>query len=185
MPENNSHSRGPVAYALQLLGTVELIITASAFVFTCAIVSANAVLRFGFNSSLIWSEEVALLSTNIFVFLGAAVILKAKGDVAVTFVLRKLPSRAAAYLEFFTYLAAAAFFGTMFAQAIALWPLQKNTTTEILDMSRFWLTLPLVWASASMLFTSIAFAVDVMTSIREHRHDVTRPPYLFMPVEPE
>jgi TRAP-type C4-dicarboxylate transport system permease small subunit len=185
VPENDRRARGPLAFALRVLGFVELAVCAGAFLFTCIIVSTNVLLRYGFNSSLVWSEEVALLSTNIFVFLGAAVILKAKADVSVTFVVGKLSPRAAAYLEFLTYAAAAIFFATMLVQAIALWPLQRNTTTFILDISRFWFTLPLVWASASMLLTSIAFAADVLKSIRRRRHDVVCAPYLPMPVEPE
>ncbi len=168
-----------------MLGSVELAVASAAFLFTCTIVSANVLLRYGFNSSLVWSEEAALLSTNIFVFLGAAAILKARADVSVTFVLRKLPARVAVYLELLTYLAAAAFFATMLAQAILLWPLQWGTTTFILDISRFWFTLPLIWASASMLVTSLAFAMKAIASIRRGHHDVLGAPYLAMPVEPE
>jgi TRAP-type C4-dicarboxylate transport system permease small subunit len=144
----------------------------------------NALLRFGFNSSIVWSEEVALLATNVFVFLGAAVILKANADVAVVFIVEKLSARARALALLMIYSAAAVFFATLLWQSIALWPLQR-TTTFILDISRYWFTIPLAWAAASMLLTSILFAFDTAIDMRRNSHHAGPRRYLTLPAEPE
>ena len=174
-----------VGSALRLLGLVEMAIASLAFVVVCGVVSVNALLRYGFNSSIVWSEEVALLATNVFVFLGAAVILKANADVAVRFLIEKAPVRVRALGVLATYAAASVFFATLLFQSVALWPLQRSTMTFILDISRYWFTLPLVWAAGSMLLTSLAFAVRAAADILENRDRPGPLHYLALPVEPE
>lgn len=169
---------------MRALGAAELVVAAAAFLFTCGLVSLNAGLRYLANSSIVWSEEGALLATNVFVFVGAAVIFKARADVAVSYVLDKMPPRAAAWIEFATFAAAAAFLATMAIQAAALWPLQRYTSTFILDISRFWFTVPLIWGATSMFLTSLAFAARRLAAIR--RGEPGRvPPFVAATVEPE
>jgi TRAP-type C4-dicarboxylate transport system permease small subunit len=177
--------RGVLAAVLRALGVFELIIAGIAFLVVCVVVSANALLRFGFNSSIIWSEEVALLATNVFVFLGAAVILKANADVSVVFVVNKLHPRAKALAQLAIYTAASVFFATLLWQSIALWPLQQTTSTFILDISRYWFTLPLVWAAASMFLTSVAFAFDAGADLTSGGASIGTRRYLTLPAEPE
>jgi TRAP-type C4-dicarboxylate transport system permease small subunit len=188
MTPASDHAPQPQSVAgplLKYLGIAELVVAAGAFLVVCVVVSINALLRYGFNSSVVWSEEVAMLATNVFVFLGAAVILKANADVAVTFIMDKLSARVRALAVFAIYLAATAFFGTLLWQAIALWPLQATTSTFILDISRFWFTVPLVWAAASMLVTSAAFALDTGIDLLRRRQTAGPRRYLTLPVEPE
>ena len=183
--EHRSERQGVLASALRVLGVCELVVAGLAFVIVCLVVSANALLRFGFNSSIVWSEEVALLATNVFVYLGAAVILKANADVSVVFVVDRLHPRARAFTRLAIYTAAAFFFATLLWQAIALWPLQRTTSTFILDISRYWFTLPLVWAAASMLLTSIVFVLGTGGDIVRGRASSGPLRYLTLPAEPE
>ena len=182
--DDQAERRGAAASALGMLGVCELIVAGAAFVVVCVVVSANSLLRFGFNSSLVWSEEVALLATNVFVYLGAAVILKANADVSVSFLVNKLRPRTRTLVRLAIYTAAALFFATLLWQSIALWPLQQTTSTYILDISRYWFTLPLVWAAASMLLTSAVFVLDIAADLAQGR---TPGPYryLALPAEPE
>lgn len=140
---------------LRVVGWLELAVAITAFLAACGIVAANALLRFAFNRSLVWSEEAALLATNSFVFVGGAVIMKARADVSVSVVLDRLPSRSRAAIQAAILALAVAFFACLLAASLSLWPLQRNTTTFILDISRYWYTLPLVWAALSMLVTAI------------------------------
>lgn len=186
-PLGGAGARGGVAHlALRLLGRLELVVASVAFIVTCAVVSLNALLRFGFNSSLVWSEEVALLCTNIFVFIGAAVILKAAADVSVTFVIERLSPRMAGVLAFLAHFAAVLFFAVLLWQALALWPLQKNTSTFILDISRYWFTAPLVWAAASMLATSALLAAEALMRLAGRGEPgFARTRLVTLPTEPE
>ncbi len=147
---------------LRAVGHAEFACAIGAFIVTCGVVSANALLRSAFNRSLVWSEEVALLATNVFVFVGAAVIMKARADIAVALLQQRLPAASRQIVQLVLHLAAAAFFACLLASSLSLWPLQRNTTTFILDMSRYWFTLPLVWASLSMLATAIHQAAIVL-----------------------
>lgn len=179
------HPQSVAGPLLRYLGIAELAVAAGAFLVVCVVVSVNALLRYGFNSSIVWSEEVAMLATNVFVFLGATVILKANADVAVTFVAEKLSERARTLAILAIYLAASAFFAVLLWQAIALWPLQATTSTFILDISRFWFTVPLIWAAASMLLTSLVFAADTAIDLVRHRAHAVPRRYLTLPAEPE
>lgn len=184
MTSHHTRTDDAVSRALRALGAVELVVAAAAFLFTCGLVSLNAGLRYLANSSIVWSEEGALLATNIFVFVGAAVIFKARADVAVSYFLEKMSARAAAWMEFATFAAAAIFLGVMAVQALLLWPLQRFTSTFILDISRFWFTVPLIWGAVSMCLTSFAFAIRRFEAIG--RGEFGRmPPFVAAPVEPE
>ncbi len=184
LPPNPRLPRRALHGALRVLGRIELAVAVLAFIATCVIVSINATLRYGLNSSIVWSEEVALLCTSVFVFVGAAVIHKAGADVSVTLFVQRLPARTQAVLALATHAAGAAFFAVLLTQAIALWPLQWNTTTFILDISRFWFTVPLVYAATSMLATSIMFAVEAGHGLRA---GLPAAPLRFvsLPAEPE
>ncbi|MCA0448903.1 MAG: TRAP transporter small permease [Proteobacteria bacterium] len=184
MSVHRTRSDDTVSRMLRALGAAELAVAAAAFLFTCTIVSLNAGLRYLANSSIIWSEEAALLATNIFVFVGAAVIFKARADVAVSYFLEKMSSRTAAWMEFATFAAAAIFLGVMAVQAILLWPLQRFTSTFILDISRFWFTVPLIWGTASMCLTSLVFAARRFAANGRGRFE-RLPPFVAAPVEPE
>lgn len=184
-PSQVARPETPAGRALRRLGILELAVAAAAFLVVCVVVSVNALLRFGFNSSIVWSEEVALLATNVFVFLGAAVILKANADVAVVFAVEKLSPRTRAFAFLMIYTAASVFFATLLWQSIALWPLQRTTSTFILDISRFWFTVPLIWAAASMLLTSLLYTFDVALDMRRNQQYAAPRRYMALPMEPE
>lgn len=166
---------------LRAIGRIELVVAVAAFLATCGVVGANALLRFAFNDSLIWAEEVALLATNVFVFVGAAVIMKARADIAVSLVLESLPTRPRALVQLVLLTAAALFFACLLAASISLWPLQRNATTFILDIGRYWFTLPLAWAALSMLATT-AYQASVVLCYGEAAGEHLR--LLTLPDEP-
>lgn len=167
---------------LRAVGFAELAVAITAFLATCAVVAANALLRYAFNRSLVWSEEVALLATNVFVFVGAAVIMKARADIAVSVALGSLRSGTQVLVRVTTMLASVVFFACLLVAALSLWPLQRNSTTFILDISRFWFTVPLVWAALSMMATG-AWQAAVVLGSQDATGDRAR--LLRLPAEPE
>jgi TRAP-type C4-dicarboxylate transport system permease small subunit len=171
-----------VGRVLRAVGHAELAVAIAAFLATCGVVGANALLRYAFNSSLVWSEEVALLATNVFVFVGAAVIMKARADIAVSLVLARLRPAPRTLVRIATQLATVAFFGCLLAAALSLWPLQRNSTTLILDINRYWFTLPLAWAALSMLVTGVYQAAVTLAG---GEFADTRLQLLNLPGEPE
>ena len=180
------HPQSVAGPLLRFLGIAELVVAAGAFLVVCIVVSVNALLRYGFNSSIVWSEEVAMLATNVFVFLGAAVILKANADVAVTFIMEKLSARARSFAVFAIYLAATAFFATLLWQAIALWPLAGD------DIDLHPRYQPLLVHRASGVGRRVHARHQHRVRARHRRRPDAAPPglrrsrrYLTLPVEPE
>ena len=142
------------ARLLRWIGLVELVAAVAAFLAVIAVVAWNVTLRYVFNSSLIWFEEVSLLCLNVAVFLGASVLHKAQADVAISVVVDRLPAAARRGAAAATHAAALAFFAVLAAQCIALWPIQRSSTTLMIEIGRYWYTLPMLAASASSAVTS-------------------------------
>jgi TRAP-type C4-dicarboxylate transport system permease small subunit len=125
---------------------------------------------------------VALLATNVFVFVGASVIMKARADIAVSLILESLRPGLRQTVQAATLIAALAFFACLLVAAISLWPLQRNSTTFILDLNRYWFTLPLVWAALSMLATA---AYQAAMTLARRDAAGARLQLLTLPSEPE
>ncbi len=156
--------------ALGAMGLAELFIAAAALVAISGLNAAGVVMRYAFNSSIVWGEEISLLLMNVMVFLGAAAMYKARAYVVLEFFFRKLPAALQHWLTVLTWALACAFAALTAAYAVSLYPLQINTTSYILELPRFYATLPLIAGSASIACVSAyyfaaALRGDYATSI--------------------
>ena len=140
--------------ALAALGLAELFVAAAALVAISGLNAAGVVMRYTFNSSIVWSEEVSLLLMNVMVFLGAAAMYKARAYVVLEFFYRKLPDALQHWLTLMTWALACAFAALTAAYAVSLYPLQINTASYILELPRFYATLPLIAGCASIACVS-------------------------------
>ena len=140
--------------ALAALGLAELVLSATALVAVSALSAAGVVMRYALNSSIVWGEEVSLLLMNVMVFLGAAVMYKARAYVALEYFYRKLPAGPQAWLMRLSWALAFAFAALAAGYGASLYPLQINTTSYILELPRFYATLPLIAGCASIALTS-------------------------------
>lgn len=140
--------------ALAALGVAELLVSAAALVAISALNAAGVVMRYGFNSSIVWAEEISLLLMNVMVFLGAAVMYKARAYVVLEFFFRKLPGALQHWLTVATWALAFAFAAIAAGYGISLYPLQINTTSYLLELPRFYATVPLIVGAASIACVS-------------------------------
>jgi C4-dicarboxylate transporter DctQ subunit len=140
--------------ALAALGFAELYLAAAALVAITGLNAAGVVLRYGFNSSIVWAEEISLLLMNVMVFLGAAVMYKARAYVVLEYFFRKLPALLQRRLTVATWAAACAFAALAAGYGVSLYPLQINTTSYILELPRFYATVPLIAGTASIALVS-------------------------------
>lgn len=143
-----------VRRALAALGFAELVVAAISLVVIAGLNAAGVLMRYGFNSSLVWSEEISLLLMNVMVFLGAAAMYKARAYVVLEFFYRKLPGALQHWLTVAAWALASAFAALTAAYAVSLYPLQINTTSYILELPRFYATVPLIFGSASIACAS-------------------------------
>ena len=78
-----------VRRALAAWGMAELFVATACLVAISILNAAGVLMRYVFNSSIVWSEEVSLLLLNVMVFLGAAVMYKARAYVVLEYFFRK------------------------------------------------------------------------------------------------
>ncbi|MGQ0650703.1 MAG: TRAP transporter small permease [Betaproteobacteria bacterium] len=140
--------------ALAALGLAELTLAAAALVAITGLNAAGVVMRYGLNASLVWAEEISLLLMNVMVFLGAAVMYKARAYVVLEYFYRRLPPGPQRGLTLLTWALACAFAALAAGYAVSLYPLQINTTSYILELPRFYATVPLIVGCASIAAAS-------------------------------
>lgn len=143
-----------VRRVLTALGFAELVAAAAALVAISGLNATGVVMRYGFNSSIVWAEEVSLLLMNAMVFLGAAVMYKARAYVALEYFFRMLSEGLQHWLTVATWALACAFAAIAAGYGISLYPLQINTTSYILELPRFYATIPLILGCTSIACVS-------------------------------
>ncbi len=143
-----------VRRALAALGFAELAAAAVALVAITGLNAAGVVMRYGFNASIVWAEEVSLLLMNVMVFLGAAVMYKARAYVALEYFFRMFPQGLQHWATVATWALACAFAAVAAGYGMSLYPLQINTTSYTLELPRFYATIPLIAGCASIACVS-------------------------------
>jgi TRAP-type C4-dicarboxylate transport system permease small subunit len=142
---------------IRLLGRAELVVTLAAFAGVVALVSVQVALRFLFAYGLVWAQEVAQLLILVAYFLGTSYVYKARHYLLIGIVFDRLPER----LRILLYLAAqaltAVFCLMLFVELCGLAPAQLRMKTYILQVPRFYSSLPLLIGSASMDLTAIYY----------------------------
>lgn len=87
-----------VARVLGHVATIALWIAGAALVLMTAVISAQVVFRYGLNSSLIWSEPLAVILMGWFIFLGAAVGIREGYHLSFDILIFVLPQRVKLWL---------------------------------------------------------------------------------------
>jgi TRAP-type C4-dicarboxylate transport system permease small subunit len=150
--------------ALAAIGFVELWVAMVAFVFVIVLTMIQVLYRYLFAGSIWWAQEIAQLAMLIAYFLGIAYVYKAKQDIIVGFLLKRLPRRVQLVLAIFAQIVIAAFCVVLVATGLELAPSQLVFFTYILSIPRFYSTLPLIVASASMAVTAVYYAIAAWQS---------------------
>ena len=144
---------------LAAIGTVELWVAMTAFVFVIVLTMVQVLYRYLLAGSIWWAQEVAQLGMLIAYFLGISYVYKAKQDIVVGFLLSRLPLRLQAALAIATQILIALFCLLLVVTGLELAPSQLVFFTYILNIPRFYSTLPLIIASASMSLAATYYAI--------------------------
>jgi len=144
---------------LVAIGFVELWVAMVAFVFVIVLTMIQVGYRYLFAGSIWWAQEIAQLAMLIAYFLGIAYVYKAKQDIIVGLLLKRLPRRMQVALALFAQIVIAAFCVVLVVTGLELAPSQLVFFTYILNIPRFYSTLPLIIASASMAVTAVYYAI--------------------------
>lgn len=161
---NAPSAHGPALAALRrglfVLGRGELLIAVAAFAFVAVLTTWQVVLRYVFEGAIWWAQEVAQLAMLVAYFFGIAYVYKANQEIVIHFVAQRLAPARQHTLYIAIQLLVAAFCAMAAIQGLLLAPQQLNFNTYILNIPKFYSTLPLILASISMTVTALYFAAS-------------------------
>ena len=146
---------------LAAIGFVELWVAIVAFVFVVVLAMVQVLYRYLLSGSIWWAQEIAQLAMLVAYFFGIAYVYKAKQDIIVGFLVSRLPRGAQVALAILTQLLIVVFCLFLVATGIDLAPAQLVFYTYILNIPRFYSTLPLIVASVSMALTALYYALAI------------------------
>jgi TRAP-type C4-dicarboxylate transport system permease small subunit len=152
---------------LAAIGFVELWVAMAAFVFVIVLTMVQVIYRYAFAGSIWWAQEIAQLGMLIAYFFGIAYVYKAKQDIVIGFLVSRLSRRVQVMLTLFTQITIVVFCLFLVVTGLELAPAQLVFFTYILNIPRFYSTLPLIVASASMAVTAIYYAIVAWQSRNE------------------
>ena len=142
---------------IRLVGRAELVVTLAAFCGVVALVSVQVALRFLFAYGLVWVQEVAQLLILVAYFLGTSYVYKARHYLLIGILFDRPPERLRIALYLAAQVVTAAFCLMLFVKLCGLAPAQLRMKTYILQVPRFYSSLPLLIASASMALTAVYY----------------------------
>lgn len=139
-----------------ILNNFEDLVSALFISITTILVVINIVLRYIFNSGLVWSEEVATGCFVWSVFIGAVAVFKHRGHVGVDIIVKKMPETMQKVVTLITDIILVALNGYMSYLSVLYISKSYTKMTPVLGISS-------VYISASVL---IAFVLMTLYSIK-------------------
>lgn len=140
------------------------------------VMAAQVFTRYGLGDPLVWTEEAARWLYVWLVFLGAAVVTRDRGHVAILVLLDRLPPWPRALLAAGLNLAAIGFLVAMVVVGLGAADRVADQEAVTFELSLAWLMLPVPVACASMALRLAFQTWDDLRAAREGRvvHAATR-----------
>lgn len=121
--------------------------------------SLAVIFRYVLQSPLIWAGDASTLSLVWITFVGASVLLKEGGHVAITGLVKRLPRRGARAAALFTSVVIGASMITVGWFAVHAAQVQWGQEIVALRLSRAFYSIPIVWAALSSALTVLVMAL--------------------------
>jgi len=134
----------------RMLGAVERWISILTLATIVIATSAGVIFRYGFDSPLLWSNDMGTLSLVWLTFIGASMVMKGEGHIAIDFVLRALSGTAKKALSAVLLLCILGSLVAVFLAMLDILPIQNKTLIDALDISRASYGVPVLWMCVSM-----------------------------------
>ena len=151
---------------LALVGIAELWLAVAAFAAVVLLTIVQVGLRYFFDASLWWAQEVSQMMILVAYFQGIAYAFKTRQYIVIDFLAERLPPAAQLYCYLFAQLLVVVFCGVVLVEGVAILPRQYLMLTYILHIPRMYLGLPLLFAAVSMIGTSVYYALVVWRAAR-------------------
>jgi TRAP-type C4-dicarboxylate transport system permease small subunit len=143
--------------ALRWVGAVELTIAVVAFSSAVALNIIQISLRYAFDTSIWWAQEVSLLMIMVAYYIGISCVFRMRHYVIIHFLVERFSLRTQLYLYYFAQLLTIVFCSVVLFESIGVTEELLTTYTVIMHLPIFYWTLPLMVASASIIVTSIYY----------------------------
>ena len=147
--------------ALGLVGTVELWLALVAFTAVVCLTIVQVTLRYGFAGAIWWAQEVSQMMIMVAYFLGAAYVFKTRQYIVISFLFDRFPKRVQLQVYLVAQVLVIGVCGIIVFELISIAESQLSMRTVILHIPRFYGTLPLFFASVSMIATSLYYFIAV------------------------
>ena len=162
------------ARLLRHVGRLELVVALAAFCLVIGLVTTQVVLRFAFNYGIWWIQEIVQLAILSAYFLGTSYIFKARQYLVIDLVFDRLGDRSRIAVYLAIQLLTAAFCLMLVIELLGLAPGQLRMKTFVLHIPRFYASIPLLVASASMVVTALYYGLAVTSRALRGERDVKR-----------
>ena len=153
---------------LALAGVAELWLAVGAFAAVVLLTIVQVGLRYFFEASLWWAQEVSQMMILVAYFQGIAYAFKTRQYIVINFLAERLSPAAQLRCYLFAQILVVVFCGVVLIEGVAILPRQYLMLTYILHIPRMYLGLPLLFAAVSMIATSVYYALAVW---RASRHE--------------
>ena len=151
---------------LAYVGIAELWLAVAAFAAVVLLTIVQVALRYFFETSLWWAQEVSQMMILVAYFQGIAYAFKTRQYIVINFLAERLSPAAQLYCYLFAQLLVVVFCGVVLVEGTAILPRQYLMLTYILHIPRMYLGLPLLFAAVSMIATSVYYALVVWRAAR-------------------
>lgn len=156
---------GPFAGALRLLGRVELAITVAAFCGVVSLVTAQVTFRYLFDIGLVWVQEISQLMILVAYFFGTSFVFEARQYLIISILFDRFNERVKLPLYLAAQILTTAFCIMLVVELLRIAPNQLYMKTYILRLPRFYSSLPLLIASASLALTAVYYGVAAVRAV--------------------
>ena len=148
------------------LASIELGLATVAFGAVVLLTIVQVALRYFFSASLWWAQEVSQMMILVAYFQGIAYAFKSRQYIVINFLTDRFPPGIQLHCYLFAQLLVIVFCGVAVLEGAAILPRQYLMRTYILHIPRMYLGLPLLFASVSMIATSVYYALAVQRAAR-------------------
>jgi len=146
---------------LRQIGRTELAIAVVSFSSVVVLNIIEISLRYALNQSIWWSQEVSLLLMMVAYYVGISCVFRMRQYVTIDILVERLPAAAQRYAYYFAQLCTVIFCLVALAAGFSMVPRLLTAYTVILHVPQFLMTLPLLWALASMTATTLYYGLAV------------------------
>jgi len=157
LPEGLAVFRRSLGY----VGAVELVITVVCFTAAVVINSIQIFLRYAFETSIWWAQEISLLWMMIAYFIGISCVFRLRQYIVIDFFVDRFSPHNQLILYFLAQVLTVVFCVVVLIQGFNNWSNLWTTYTVILHLPELFWALPFFIASASMIVTSVYYTLAV------------------------